>query len=104
MSKILLTLAAAFMPVLASMSWFSCAKAADMDVLRANRHHIVTTNPYCRALWRCGPAGCDWYRVCSRPCPDRYSCSALYGAYGPYGGFAYWAGYSFGGWGLGYYR
>ncbi len=27
-------------------------------------------------------------------CPDRYSCSALYGAYGPYGGPAYWTAYS----------
>jgi len=27
-------------------------------------------------------------------CPDRYSCSSLYGAYGPYGGRAYWAEYS----------
>ncbi len=27
-------------------------------------------------------------------CPDRYSCSALYGAYGPYGGVAYWDAYT----------
>jgi hypothetical protein len=27
-------------------------------------------------------------------CPERYSCSPLYGAYGPYGGRAYWAEYS----------
>lgn len=27
-------------------------------------------------------------------CPDRYSCYPLYGAYGPYGGEAYWAAYS----------
>jgi hypothetical protein len=32
-------------------------------------------------------------------CPDRYSCSSLYGAYGPYGGAAYWTRYSYGGWG-----
>jgi hypothetical protein len=99
MSKILLASAATFMPVLASMSWSSDAKAADIDVLRASRH----TSAYCRPLWRCGPAGCGWFRVCSRPCPDGYSCSALYGAYGPYGGFAYWAAYSHGGWGLGYH-
>jgi hypothetical protein len=27
-------------------------------------------------------------------CSDRYSCYPLYGAYGPYGGRAYWAAYS----------
>jgi hypothetical protein len=27
-------------------------------------------------------------------CPDHYSCYPLYGAYGPYGGRAYWAAYS----------
>jgi hypothetical protein len=31
-------------------------------------------------------------------CPDRYSCSSLYGAYGPYGGAAYWTRYTYGGW------
>jgi hypothetical protein len=32
-------------------------------------------------------------------CPDRYSCFSLYGAYGPYGGPAYWGAYT-----AGYYR
>jgi hypothetical protein len=27
-------------------------------------------------------------------CPDGYSCYPLYGAYGPYGGQAYWAAYT----------
>jgi hypothetical protein len=27
-------------------------------------------------------------------CPDGYSCYPLYGAYGPYGGRSYWAGYA----------
>jgi hypothetical protein len=27
-------------------------------------------------------------------CPDHYSCYPLYGAYGPYGGQAYWAAYT----------
>ena len=31
-------------------------------------------------------------------CPDPYSCSSLYGAYGPYGGAAYWARYNYAGW------
>jgi hypothetical protein len=32
---------------------------------------------------------------CHTPCPDRYSCSPLYGAYGPWGGEQYWAAYSY---------
>jgi hypothetical protein len=41
-------------------------------------------------------AGCGWRHTC---CPDRYSCASLYGAYGPYGGAAYWTRYTYGGWG-----
>lgn len=43
----------------------------------------------------CGPYGCQWQRKLSR-CPDRFSCYPLYGAYGPYGGAAYWGAYSYG--------
>jgi hypothetical protein len=31
-------------------------------------------------------------------CPDAYSCSSLYGAYGPYGGPAYMTRYTYSGW------
>jgi hypothetical protein len=31
-------------------------------------------------------------------CPDPYSCHSLYGAYGPYGGHAYWTRYVYSGW------
>jgi hypothetical protein len=31
-------------------------------------------------------------------CPDAYSCSPLYGAYGPYGGAAYMTRYTYSGW------
>jgi hypothetical protein len=31
-------------------------------------------------------------------CPDPYSCNTLYGAYGPYGGHAYWTRYVYSGW------
>jgi hypothetical protein len=31
-------------------------------------------------------------------CPDPYSCSPLYGAYGPYGGGAYWTRFTYAGW------
>ncbi len=31
-------------------------------------------------------------------CPDPFSCHSLYGAYGPYGGHAYWTRYVYSGW------
>lgn len=51
--------------------------AADMGVERTRvvRHHYSRERVY---------LGCS----------DRYSCYPLYGAYGPYGGRAYWAAYS----------
>lgn len=36
--------------------------------------------------------------VVRSPCPDPYSCSPLYGAYGPYGGAAYATRYTYSGW------
>lgn len=43
----------------------------------------------------CAHDGC----VARRPvCPDPYSCSSLYGAYGPYGGAAYWTRFTYAGW------
>jgi hypothetical protein len=36
--------------------------------------------------------------VRSAACPDPYSCAPLYGAYGPYGGAAYWTRYTYAGW------
>ena len=39
------------------------------------------------------------YTSAMRPaCPDPYSCSPLYGAYGPYGGAAYWTRFTYAGW------
>jgi hypothetical protein len=75
------------------------ANAADVEMLRDGRTRIVTASPNCQDVWRCGPAGCNWRRVCTRPCPDHYSCYPLYGAYGPYGGVAYWGSYTDTGWG-----
>lgn len=31
-------------------------------------------------------------------CPDLHSCNSLYGAYGPYGGHAYWTRFTYAGW------
>jgi hypothetical protein len=63
------------------------------DVMAAD----VQYNGRARAVVR--SAGCEYSKTC---CPDRYSCSSLYGAYGPQGGGAYWTRYTYGGWG--YYR
>jgi hypothetical protein len=60
----------------------SDVKAADLQY--DSRARVVTRS-----------AGCGWRYTC---CPDRYSCSSLYGAYGPYGGAAYWSRYTYGGW------
>jgi hypothetical protein len=50
-------------------------------------------------------SNCGHYRPCvvhrRIGCPDRYSCYPLYGAYGPYGGAAYWSRYAYGGYGYG---
>jgi hypothetical protein len=59
----------------------SDVKAADLQY--DSRARVVRTS-------------CGWRHTC---CPDRYSCSSLYGAYGPYGGAAYWSRYTYGGWG-----
>jgi hypothetical protein len=40
----------------------------------------------------------DHSSVVRAGCPDPYSCNSLYGAYGPYGGRAYWTRYVYSGW------
>src|SRR5215469_14253816 len=55
----------------------------------------VATAAECRPVRHCTREGCITRHVCLRSsCPDRYSCSPLYGAYGPYGGEAYWRAYT----------
>ena len=65
----------------------------------AVRHVETQDLSTCRAARKCNRYGCDWYKICPRRCPDRYSCSPLYGAYGPYGGVGYWAAYTVSAWG-----
>ena len=74
------------------------AQAAELGVpaKRVTVRHVVKapiSYSSCRNVWRCGPAGCGWQRI-SCGCPDRYSCSPLYGAYGPYGGVGFWGAYT----------
>jgi hypothetical protein len=58
---------------------------------------LSVARPACTLIWTCGRRNCGWRRSCAPAC-DRYSCSALYGAFGPYGGAAYWSAYTYGGW------
>jgi hypothetical protein len=65
------------------------ASAADLnsESFRPHRMHRAVV----------APVGCGWR--CHGGCPERYICYSLYGAYGPYGGTAYWARYTLSGWG-----
>lgn len=75
------------------------AQAAD-SLIRTKRSRIeAVASPYCREVERCDRSGCYLQRICVSPCPDGYSCYPLYGAYGPYGGTAYWGAYTSTGWG-----
>jgi hypothetical protein len=62
----------------------SRGQAADLNV---NTRHISRSD--------CGPDGCRWHHRLTYGCPDALSCYPLYGAYGPYGGAAYWGAYSY---------
>jgi hypothetical protein len=42
----------------------------------------------CRRVWRCGPYGCGWRRVCVRTAPY-YGGYGFYGGGGPYYGYGY---------------
>jgi hypothetical protein len=72
------------------LGWFlACGVVTASDAMAAdlrhnNRRQVAT-----------GSWGCGWRHTC---CPSRFSCASLYGAYGPYGGGAYWAQYTYGGW------
>ena len=61
----------------------SPGRAADLDI---NNRHVSRSD--------CGPSGCRQHRPIYR-CPDGVSCYPLYGAYGPYGGAAYWGAYTY---------
>lgn len=72
------TLAAAFVAVWVSILWVSAGLTAELAV---RDRTVVVHKQHKRVLSH------YW-------CPDRYSCSPLYGAYGPYGGQAYWRAYT----------
>ena len=77
--------------VIVFFGWLlACWVVTASDVTAADRR----SDSRARSVTRL--AGCGWSHTC---CPSGYSCSSLYGAYGPYGGSAYWTRYTYGGWG-----
>lgn len=79
---------------LAALSFSTDARAAEMGVPHAR---VANALPPCTEAGPCNPA--CLHHHCRPFCPDGYSCYPLYGAYGPYGGIAYWDAYTGGGWG-----
>jgi len=71
---------------------------SSVALLFASRGQAADLNIGKRQVSRshCGPYGCRKWRRKTYRCPDRVSCFPLYGAYGPYGGAAYWGAYSYG--------
>jgi len=102
MRKLSLTIAIAA-AVVGLLAFSDVARAADVGVYSRGAPARVATGGHCSRQWICGPESCGWQKFCRLGCPDRYSCSSLYGAYGPYGGTGYWSRYTAGGWGSSYY-
>src|ERR1700742_1513302 len=100
MRKLILTIAMAAAGFSLQFA-IGAAHAADMGVVEGGASVATAECPRHRV---CGPQGCSWQRFCRVGCPDGYSCAPLYGAYGPYGGTAYWGAYTDVGWGPRYYR
>ncbi len=61
--------------------------AAELTYVRAGK-------PRCVEVRRCYPDGCRHEQVCYR-CGYGSACASIYGAYGPWGGAAYWGQYSY---------
>jgi hypothetical protein len=72
-----------------SLIWLASPSAATADEMgqRAKKRAVAPRVIMCGDL------------PCVRVCPDGFSCYPLYGAYGPYGGVAYWGAYTLTGWG-----
>jgi hypothetical protein len=98
MRKLLLTiaiLATALGPELSG----NPVRAADLRAHGRDPSARAAIGVRCVRRWICAAEGCSWQKFCPVGCPDGYSCSPLYGAYGPYGGTGYWGAYTSVGWG-----
>jgi hypothetical protein len=93
MKRILPTVVSGCLLVFTALSFSVDTKAAEITIPRAR---VARALPQCRGVGPCSP-GCLWHG-CRPICPEGYSCYPLYGAYGPYGGIAYWDAYTGGGW------
>jgi hypothetical protein len=80
---------------LSPFDWVASAAHADEAVAVVRHKRVRPACPSCGPYAPCGVR-------CRVVCPDGYSCYPLYGAYGPYGGVAYWGAYTFTGWGHGW--
>jgi hypothetical protein len=82
----------------AAIGLFDVAWGAELAPVSSGPRTVaeVPLAPNCQRIWSCHGELCHWRNVCWHGCTDRYSCSPLYGAYGPYGGPAYWGAYSYG--------
>jgi hypothetical protein len=89
MRRPLLIAAITIATALAALLIAKPGQAADLNI---HNRHVSRSD--------CGPSGCRRHRIAYR-CPD-LSCYPLYGAYGPYGGAAYWGAYSWGALSYGY--
>jgi hypothetical protein len=97
MRRIMLAIAA--VALVFSSGLLDRAKAADF-MRSSNEGTRFSNGRYsCELVEQCGPKGCGLRRICLPKCPDGFSCASLYGAYGPYGGTAYWGAYTESGWG-----
>jgi hypothetical protein len=75
-----------------ALTVLSCAMGAKAAELAAPNPRLAKAEPPCIAGAPCNPTCVDHY--CRPRCPDGYSCYPLYGAYGPYGGIAFWDAYT----------
>jgi hypothetical protein len=81
--------------ILSAIAVISCGCASqEASADEANVRYTKKVRPVTHAR-KCGP-----YDRCGFPvsCPSG-TCYSLYGAYGPYGGTAYWGRYTYAGWG-----
>jgi hypothetical protein len=92
MRKSMLAIAAAAV-LMSSGCLVPPAMADEAPVARHSKKvRAACQGPHCGPYVECGAR-------CRVICPDGYSCFPLYGAYGPYGGEAYWGAYTYTGWG-----
>jgi hypothetical protein len=92
-TAIVLTCGAAFSGGANAMPLAPLSTAAD------SASHVDQVQYGCRRVWRCGPYGCGWRRICYRPMVRYYAPAPVYrvyprpyyygGLYRPYGFYGY---------------